>query len=221
MKKIEEMSTMELGTMSEEEFHKMLNEAKLELGLPIVNPEYPVKKLAPHIKNDGMIYYVFGMYVETREEADMIADFISRLNTLDVSIEYIGLESYCILSPNKKEKNARVEGIEFYNREKFYDWKKDINDGSKYDTNESYQKRIDEYHEIIDPINELESKYSKMYCQAIDRLKRIKELNKIFWEEYVPISNFDIDMALKFMQKAYKGEIDNEAIEYIKENEIK
>lgn len=220
MKKIEELSTIELARLSEDEFEELLKEEKAKAGIPIVVPEFPERNTPPELKSIGFAYRVGGIYVSDREEAKRISDFLSTINAIKVSSRYEDGKMMYLLRPDPEEINTDIEGVELRDIGEYEKRDTDIHHGL-YDTNESYEKKKDKYYAIIDRIQNFNSKYTKKYLNAIDKMNRIEQLKRLFHEEYLPIAKGDMDMAMSFLEKAYPDYIDEEAKGYIMQNNIK
>lgn len=214
MRKIEELSTVELAKLSEDEFEKLLNEEKAEAGIPIVKPKFPKRNTPPNLKTINIAYRVGGIYVLDVDEAKRISEFLSSVNAIKVISRYEDGKMLYLTTFEPDNIVTEVDGIELNSRDEYEKRDADIHNGL-YDTNESYEKKKNEYYAVMDKINDFNSKYTKIYLNAIDKMNHVEQLEELFYEEYLPIAKGDKDMAMSFLKKAYPDYIDEEAEKYI------
>lgn len=222
MKKIEELSTIELARLSEDEFEKLLNEEKAEAGIPIVKPEFPKRNTPPNLKTIDIAYRVGNIYVLDMDEAKRISEFLSGVNAIKVSSRYEDGKMLYLTTFEPENIKIEINGVELSSHDEYEKRDADIHNGL-YDTSESYDKKKNEYYAVMDKINDFNSKRTKIYLNAVDKMNRIKQLKRLLYEEYMPIAKGDEDMAMSFLKKVYPDYMDEEVERYIfsKNNESK
>lgn len=214
MRKIEELSTIELARLSEDEFEELLKEEKAEAGIPVVNPKFPERNMPPKLKVINIAYRIGGIYVLDKDEARRVSEFLGSVNAIKVSSRYEDGKMLYLTASEPENIDTEISGVELNSRDEYEKRDADIHNRI-YDTNESYGKKKDEYYKIMDQIHDFNSKRTKIYLNAIDKMNRIEQLNRLFHEEYLPIAKGNKDMAMSFLKKAYPDYIDEETERYI------
>lgn len=212
MKRVSELSVIELGNLDESEFEKYVKNEKMQEGIPLVKPNFPRKIPAPSIKQDTIIYEVAGLFLFKRSDAEAISAYLSGFDFVKTSSQYFNGSYYNLVSTTTKNPSFPVTGRSAYDSEKFDKWKEEIS--SNCDTEASFQEKENAYYKAIEPIQEIEEKLYGLYYEAKQKVDFMKETKSLFYEEYLPLSENNKDVAMKFLKKTYP-DIDEEVENFI------
>lgn len=201
MKKIKELSVVELGSMSESQFEHLLKLEKMENGIPLVNPEYPVKKIVENIAPTEHIYCVGDFFFKDKDKAKEVSDILKKSEILDVETVYSPEFGYII--NGESIKNANVEECNVYNKELYEKWRAECSNPYKNESTNAYNERIDAYNKIIKTIYKFEKERIILWNEAVIKYNDMLTKKNVFWNEYYPLAGDNTNTAMNFMKKAY------------------
>jgi len=210
MKKINEMTEQEILALTEEDVHKMIKLRMMEEGIKIIDkPKVPeLFEIEPADTQYFSIPLLEGFAFTDMEEAVKVADVLKSAKSLrKVDYDWNKLGSdYRFL---KKSERYKFNGATDF----------DIISGWAY-SNELYAKIFDfaaqnesmkkqaekdknEYESILSASQELVSDIRERVSKVRNKYERLERLSFKFATDYYPLSDNNEDMAMKFMEKAY------------------
>lgn len=220
MKKIKDLSFMELANMSDSDFGNIVNIDLAERGIPIVLPDPPQRKEVPQIKPVCQLYKLpeVEVYLDSMDKACQLREFIISLNPVGVSLSYIEGIGYRSFKNNVKYDyiTADLRVLDIYDKndlDEFIQIKNDYDEEGK-----SYEQRLECYKKIKTDRYEAISDLWELKRSAEGKVSRLNRLCDIFVNEYIQICG-DLPeeekekMALAFFRKAYNTSEEEE--EYI------
>lgn len=201
MKRVSELSVIELGNLNESEFEKYVKNEKMQEGIPLVKPDFPKRVPAPSIKQDAIVYEVAGLFLSQKSDAEAISEFLSEFDFVKVSSQFFNGSYYSLTTGVIKNQSFSVTGRAAYDSEKFDKWKEEVS--LNCDTDASFQEKENTYYKAIEPIQEIEEKLYGLYYESKQKVDFAKKVKSLFYEEYLPLSENNKDVAMKFLKKAY------------------
>lgn len=228
MKKFEELTRGELYALSEKpneiKKYKMLVLAEQGIEFP-KEPKAPAKMTeTPDLEVyciDGLSSSWNDMCFENIDDARAFVDFLLHIKSLGYK-SYRGEIDYKThffekglpkdYMGNEPNLSVRVERV--FSKKKYDEIKKRLSEYNK--AYEKYQKDLNAYNSIKAKANEATAFIDEKIDAAVADIGKKERYLNILIMDYIPLADGDIDMAMKFLKKAY--DLSEDDVEYIIEH---
>ena len=212
MKRFEDLTREEIIALTGKDLDLFTKKELASKGIKIVDK--PVEPIKPSIKKSITVYNVVQGYsvllrFTNREEAYKMLEYLNNASSI-VGISYLSNESYI----TEGSGNFSMEERKEYSKKDITD-NKSIIDSYKNEL-EKYKKGNKEYEEFLNKFNIEFNKIYEKYSIIVEEEIEKKKLICTFIEEYLPLSDNNIESALKFFTLAYN--VDEETLDIIKKN---
>jgi hypothetical protein len=205
MQTIYDLTNKEVNKLTYEQVDRFIDIACAEAGTMLL-PEVPIEPKLDKPAKDAFVYKVGEFKVGTPEEASKLLEFLNTVQLLETSYDYAcGYDDkYITAIQTSNEPDIKKEAVytaETYSKiksllQKYNDAKKDYEQKRKdYQKADSDRNKISS--QIWEHVNNIKDKFSQK-----DRLK--KEFNR-----YLNLADGDKEIALKFFENAFVGELAN------------
>ena len=225
MKELNKMSEQDILQLTDEEVEKIIKLRLAQEGIPFVQkpiePEY-----FPIPEKDLTVYYIplFGddyLYTEY-SEANALLEVLTKIKSMgsyewnsNISSDYIYFKPgkrrryYSSQSDDLTIQSKTIYSAELYNS--VYEY---INQNNILKT--EYKRLLDEYNNSVDSVTEIKDEVWNIVNDIRNKYYRMDSFLTKFKCDYLPLAENDIDIAMKFIVKAYG--LGEETQNYIIEN---
>lgn len=214
MKRLSELTDLEVYNLTEEEEDMVVKiecmERGVKFGMKMPEPADYIKIAVPEVKCYKI--HPFDIAVMDIEDAKAIADAIADSDDVRI-MEY----DYSISDLTAKKKVDKVTIKEAYVfKDSTIERLKAAMDKT---LDEDYAKAVDEYKKNKNIELGVTQEVLKEIHERQKKMRRFVEIRDIFYKEYLPLVDGDMDKAMAFLKKAYDVSEELETFINIKEKE--
>lgn len=219
MKKFAELTDLEIYNLSSEEIKTYEKVELAEHGV-IFPVEPQEQKLQAEPQPDLVIYTIPAIGSQlaftNEEDARNVLNAIQQAQSAGLTEPY-GIKSFKLgfgKTYDGEEKIPSIEPKKVYS-EGLYSMKREINNRNS-ERVAAAKKEKDEYNALMEKVEETLKPLRAKMDLACQNIRNKMRLTHIFVNDYMPISDNDIEQAMKYMKLAYNISESDEA--YIREN---
>lgn len=198
MKRLSELTDMEVYNLTKEEEDMVVKiecmERGVKFGMKIPEPADYIKIMVPEVKCYKI--HPFDIAVMDIEDAKAIADAIA--DSDDVRIMEYDYSISDITAKKKVDKVMIKEAYVFKDSE--VEWLKAAMNKT---LDEDYAKAVNEYKKNKNIEFGVTQEVLKEIYERQKKMRRFVEIKDIFYKEYLPLADGDMDKAMAFLKKAH------------------
>lgn len=205
MKKITELTEMEIYNLTKEDLDVMIKYAKIEAGVKLIEkPKVPIYNEIP--AKDLIVYNVNGIdvYFKNITLANKILELLASNTTNYGKLEYNSEAGY----DNKYLDEGKISYITelnintmmVYSKELYHSIKLLFNENTKL--KKQYESELKEYDTYLSENGYIEEEIINKFNEVKDKFYRVERYTRKFRDDYMTVTD-DESIAIAFMDKAY------------------
>lgn len=208
MKDINDMTDQEILSLTEEDIEKMIKLKAMDMGIRLVEkpkePEY-IQVEEP----ENTLYQIpelMGFFFGNKEDAVRISEAIRNTESLvKVDKDWCLCQYYHVVPANGQSLCERdgfdIRTVKVYANEEYDAIADKIRKNNAI--RDVYSERMQEYRDFLDSISDIVDSTRGKAEEIRDKHDRLERLSYKLAVEYMPVTNGDEGMAMKFFEKAY------------------
>lgn len=204
MKDYKELTTEELANLTDEQVEQYIKLICAQEGIKILQkPQEPVK--SADLNKDCEVYTIprTNLYFSDINEAKEILESLKKMKSLG-TIRYFSNSSYFekgLIGYDNKPVDLVISTEVHYSKEKANEKEKAL---KEYDeAKKKYDQELKEYYDNKDALDEATKEFLGIYDEAVKTMDKRRRLSNLFYKEYLPLAEDNVEMAMGFLKKAY------------------
>lgn len=204
MKDYKELTTEELANLTDEQVEQYIKLICAQEGIKILQvPQEPVK--SADLNKDCEVYTIptTNLCFSDINEAKEILESLRKMKSLG-TIRYLSNSSYFevgLIGYDNKPVDLVISTEVHYSKKKANEKEKALKEYGE--AKKKYDQELKEYYDNKDALDEATKEFLGIYKEAVKTMDNRRRLSNLFYKEYLPLAESNIEIAMGFLKKAY------------------
>lgn len=204
MKNWKDLTDEELANLTDEQVEQYIKLICAQEGIKILQkPQEPVK--SADLNKDCEVYTIprTNLCFSDINEAKEILESLRKMKSLG-TIRYLSNSNYFetgLRDYDSKPVDLVLSTEMYYSKEKANEKEKALKEYNE--AKKKYDQELKEYYDNKDALDEATKEFLGIYNEAVKTMDKRRRLSNLFYKEYLPLAEDNVEMAMGFLKKAY------------------